>query len=81
MLAHICGLKTGEFTHFMGDTHIYKNHMEQCKTQMERSTMPFPKLIVNPSNREIKDITDFRYKDFKVVNYYPHSSIKADMAV
>jgi thymidylate synthase len=55
--------------------------MEQCKTQMERSTMPFPKLIVNPSNREIKDITDFRYKDFKVVNYYPHSSIKADMAV
>ena len=81
MLAHICGLKTGEFTHFLGDTHVYSNHIEQCKTQMERSTMPFPKLVVNPSNREIKDITDFRYEDFKVVNYYPHPTIKADMAV
>ena len=81
MLAHICGLKTGEFTHFMGDTHIYKNHMEQCKTQMERSTHPFPKLVVNPSNRNIKEITDFKYEDFKVVNYHPHPNIKADMAV
>ena len=81
MLAHICGLKTGEFTHFLGDVHIYKNHMEQCEKQMKRSTHPFPKLILNPSNREIKDITDFRYKDFKIVNYYPHPSIKAEMAV
>ena len=81
MLAHITGLKTGEFTHFLGDTHVYSNHIEQCKTQMERSTMPFPKLVVNPSNREIKDVTDFRYKDFKIVNYYPHPTIKADMAV
>jgi thymidylate synthase len=55
--------------------------MEQCKTQMERSTMPFPKLILNPSNRNIKDITHFKYEDFKVVNYYPHPTIKADMAV
>jgi dihydrofolate reductase/thymidylate synthase len=81
MLAHICGLKTGEFTHFLGDTHIYSNHMEQCEKQMKRSTHPFPTLILNPSNREIKDITDFQYKDFKVVNYYPHPTIKADMAV
>ena len=81
MLAHITGLKTGEFTHFLGDTHVYSNHIEQCKTQMERSTMPFPKLVVNPSNREINDINDFKYEDFKVVNYYPHPTIKADMAV
>jgi dihydrofolate reductase/thymidylate synthase len=81
MLANLCGLKTGEFTHFMGDTHIYKNHMEQCKTQMERSTHPFPKLVVNPSNREINDLSDFKYEDFKVVNYHPHPNIKGDMAV
>ena len=81
MLAHICGLKTGEFTHFLGDVHIYKTHMDQCKTQMERSTMPFPKLVVNPLNREINDLSDFKYEDFKVVNYYPHPTIKAEMAV
>ena len=48
---------------------------------MERSTHPFPKLVVNPSNRNIKEITDFKYEDFKVVNYHPHPNIKADMAV
>jgi len=81
MLANVCGLKTGEFTHFMGDVHVYSNHIEQCEKQMKRSTMPFPKLVVNPLNRKIQDITDFKYEDFKVVNYYPHPSIKADMAV
>lgn len=81
MLAHICGLKTGEFTHFLGDVHVYSNHIEQCEKQMERSTMPFPKLVVNPSNREINDISGFKYEDFKVVNYYPHPTIKAEMAV
>ncbi len=76
MLCVICGYVPGDFTHFMGDTHIYNNHIEQCKEQLlRRPTIP-PKLEVN---KEIKSINDFKYEHFKLINYFPQKSIRGKM--
>ena len=76
MLGQICGYKPREFTHFMADTHIYKNHIEQCKEQLKRIPSIQPRIILN---KNIKNIEDFKYSDFKLINYYPQKSIKGKM--
>ena len=76
MLCVICGYVPGEFTHFMGDTHIYKNHIEQCNKQIERVPNITPRIEVN---KEINNIEDFTYVDFKLINYFPQAQIKANM--
>jgi len=76
MLGQVCGYKPKEFTHFMGDTHIYKNHYEQCQLQLRRSPHVQPKIKIN---KNITDIEKFEYKHFKIINYYPHPAIKAAM--
>lgn len=76
MLGHICGYKPKEFTHFMADTHIYLNHLEQCKEQITRLPSIQPKIKIN---KDIKNIEDFKYKDFKLINYYPQKAIKGKM--
>ena len=78
MIAQICGLKPGEFVHFMGDTHVYVNHFEGAKEQLKRKPFPFPKLIINPLKM---DIDDFVYEDFQLENYKSHPAIKMEMAV
>ena len=76
MLCVICGYVPGEFTHFMGDTHIYNNHIEQCKEQLSRIPNISPKLKVN---KDIKNIEDFEYKDFELINYFPQKAIRGKM--
>jgi dihydrofolate reductase/thymidylate synthase len=76
MLGQICGYKPVEFTHFMADTHIYLNHIEQCREQIERETSIQPYLEINPN---IKNIHDFQYSDFKLINYYPQKAIRGKM--
>ncbi|KAM0687855.1 hypothetical protein COBT_000899 [Conglomerata obtusa] len=78
MIAHVCNLEAGEFVHFIGDAHIYSNHVEQLKKQVVRIPNPFPKLIIN---KEIKDIEEFTLQDFDLLNYEPHPPIKMEMSV
>lgn len=78
MVAQVCDLQPGEFIHTFGDTHIYLNHMEQVELQLSRTPMPYPKMHINPS---VKDIFEFKYEDFKLEDYNPYPSIKAPIAV
>lgn len=78
MLAQVCDLKPGEFVHTFGDTHLYSNHFEQAKLQLSRDFRPLPTMKINP---EVKNIFDFRYEDFELINYDPHPHIKAAVAV
>lgn len=78
LMAHVCGLKPGEFVHTIGDAHIYLNHVEALKKQLERNPRAFPTLKINP---EKTDIDSFVYEDFELLDYFPHKPIKMDMAV
>ena len=78
MVAQVTGLKAGDFVHTLGDAHIYSNHIEQVKLQLSREPRPLPRLKMNP---EVKDIFDFQYEDFELIDYNPHPHIKGAVAV
>jgi thymidylate synthase len=78
MMAQVCGLKPGEFIHTFGDAHIYSNHFEQVHLQLSRTPRKLPSLNMNPL---IKNIFDFKFEDFSIINYDPHPAIKAVVAV
>ena len=78
MVAQVCELEPGEFIHTFGDVHLYKNHLEQARTQLQRDCRPLPTMWINP---EVKDIFQFSYEDFKLENYDPHPHIKAAVSV
>lgn len=78
MVAQVCGLKPGEFIHTTGDTHLYLNHLEQARLQLERTPRPLPKMWLNP---EIKELTDFDFSDFRLEGYDPHPHISAKVSV
>jgi len=78
MIAQVTGLKAGDFVHTLGDAHIYSNHIEQVKLQLSRDPRPLPHLKMNES---VKDIFEFKFEDFEIVNYDPHPHIKGDVAV
>jgi len=78
MVAQVCGLQAGDFIHTFGDLHIYTNHLEQVNLQLSRDFRPLPQMIINP---EVRNIFDFKFEDFTLVNYNPHPSIKADVAI
>ena len=78
MMAHVTGLKVGEFVHTLGDAHIYLNHLEQIEEQLSRTPFALPRLVMK---REVKAIDEFRYEDFEIVNYQSHAHISAPVAV
>lgn len=78
MVAQVCGYQPGDFIHTFGDAHIYSNHFEQLELQLSRDFRPLPKMILNP---EIKNIFDFNFQDFTLVDYNPHPHIKGAVAV
>ena len=78
MLAHVTGYEAGDFIHTMGDAHIYSNHLDQVRTQLEREPRPLPRLRIT---REVGSIFDFRYDDFEFLDYDPAPAIKAPVAV
>jgi thymidylate synthase len=78
MIAHVSNMVPGTFTHSHGDAHIYVNHLDQIKLQMSREPKALPSLWLNP---EVKDLFNFKYDDIKLLNYDPHPTIKAEVAV
>lgn len=78
MVAQVTGLEPGEFVHTFGDAHLYLNHLEQTDLQLSRTPRPLPDMRING---QVKDIFEFRYDDFELVNYDPHPHIKAPIAV
>ena len=78
MLAHVTGLQPGECVHSFGDAHLYANHLEQARTQLQRQPRPLPTVQLNPA---VCALFDFRYEDIRLENYDPHPRIAAPIAV
>ena len=78
MVAQVTGLKPGDFVHTLGDAHLYCNHFEQARLQLERTPKPLPVMRINP---EVRDIFSFRYEDFELVGYEADRTIRAPVAV
>jgi len=78
MVAQVCGLGVGDFVHTLGDAHLYNNHVEQARLQLTREPRPMPRLALNPN---VHALEDFRFDDIAIVDYAPHPSIKAPVAV
>lgn len=78
MIAQVCSLRPGELVISTGDTHIYLDHQDQVRQQLDRDPLPLPELLLNP---EVRDIDQFTMDDIQLVGYQSHDSIKARMAV
>ncbi|WP_288764159.1 thymidylate synthase [uncultured Weeksella sp.] len=78
MVAQVCNLELGDFVHTFGDAHIYKNHFDQIELQLSRDPFPLPKMKINP---DVKDIFDFQFSDFELIDYQSHPHIKGIVAI
>ncbi len=78
MVAQVCALEPGEFVHTFGDLHLYRNHVEQAREQLQREPRPLPRLRLNP---EVRSLFDFRFADVALEGYEPHPAIRAPVAV
>lgn len=78
MVAQVCGLKAKQFVHTFGDLHLYANHIEQAKLQIQRKPYALPQMEINPT---VSSIFDFQYSDFTLKNYESHPHIKAKVAI
>jgi len=77
LLAHHCDLKPYEFIHFIGNTHIYENHVEQLKEQITRKPLPFPKLMIK---NKYENINEYKFEDFEIIDYHHYKPIKMEMS-
>jgi thymidylate synthase len=78
MLAQVCDLEAGDFVHTLGDAHLYLNHLEQTRLQLERTPGALPRLQINADK---KDIFGFVFDDFALLDYHPQAHISAPVAV
>ena len=78
MIAQVVDLEPGDFIISLGDVHIYQNHLEQVRTQLSRDPYPLPVMHINPDR---KDLFEFVYDDFELLDYQCHPPIKAPIAV
>ncbi len=78
MVAQVTGLQPGEFVHTLGDAHIYSNHTDQVKLQLQREPRPLPRMVINPA---VDDIFGFKYEDFTLEGYDPHPHIAGKVSV
>ncbi len=78
MVAQVVDLTPGDFVHTFGDLHLYNNHLNQAREQLTRECRLLPRMKINPA---VKNIHEFKFEDFELVDYNPHPSIKAPIAV
>lgn len=78
MIAQVCDLEYGDFIHTFGDVHLYNDHLEQAQLQITREPRKLPTMKINPDK---KDIFDFKFEDFELVDYEPHPHIKATVSL
>ncbi|MBE0469214.1 MAG: thymidylate synthase [Methyloprofundus sp.] len=78
MIAQQCELEVGEIIISIGDCHLYSNHFEQAKIQLQREPKALPQLIIK---RKPDSIFEYRFEDFDIVGYDPHPPISAPIAV
>lgn len=78
MMAQATGLEPGDFVHTLGDAHLYSNHLEQARTQLQRQPRALPQMRLNAA---VQDLFAFRFEDFELIGYDPHPHIKAPVAV
>jgi thymidylate synthase len=78
MVAQVCSLKPRYFIHTFGDVHLYANHLEQAKLQLQRQAKKLPKMLINPN---VNSIFDFQYNDFQLIGYETDPHIKASVAI
>ena len=76
LIAHHCGLEAYEFIHFMGNCHIYEDHMDSAKLQISREPYEFPKISINAIKN---NINDYEVEDFEIIDYKSHDAIKMKM--
>lgn len=77
MMAQQAGLEVGDFIWTSGDTHVYSNHVDQVRTQLQREPRLFPTLNL----RKAESIFDYQPEDFQLVDYRHHPMIKAPIAI
>ena len=78
MMAQVTGYRPGDFVYTTGDTHLYLNHIEQARLQLQRTPRALPHMRLNP---EVTDIFNFHFDDFTLEDYNPHDHIKAQVSV
>lgn len=78
MIAKLTGLEPDSFIHFIGDTHVYMDHVEPLKTILEREPREFPKITLN--DKKYNKIEDFEFDDFILENYNPHPKVVMKMS-
>lgn len=78
MVAQVTGYEAGEFVHSFGDAHLYLNHLDQARLQLQRTPYPLPTMRLNP---DVRSLFDFRYEDFRLEDYQSHPHIRAPIAV
>jgi len=78
MVAQVCDLVPGDFVHTLGDAHLYSNHFEQAREQLQRRPKKLPSMTIDPS---VRDIFDFRFEHFELIGYDPDAHISAPIAV
>lgn len=78
MMAQVTGLQAGDFVHTLGDTHIYRNHLEQVRLQLKRTPRALPRMVINP---EVKNLFDFTFDDFRLEGYDPWPHIPGKVSV
>lgn len=81
IIAQTVGMKAKELIFMGGDTHVYKNHLDQVSTQASREPFEFPTMTINKELSSMKDIESLQVLDFKFEGYQFHPAIKAQMAI